>query len=118
MNINIDNNIYNIFTNDINKLNISGYVADKKYNLNDDIILNENHLLHGIGKHSDIINILDDNYINNTEGDALITNQINKPMIIKVADCIPIILYDRENKVIALVHSGWKGTLKKIIITN
>ena len=37
-------------------------------------------------------------------------------MIIKVADCIPILLYDKENKVLALVHSGWKGTLKNITI--
>jgi len=37
-------------------------------------------------------------------------------MIIKVADCIPILLYDKENKVLALVHSGWKGTLSNITI--
>ena len=97
MNVNIDDNIFNIFTNDIKKLNIDNYYELKQ-------------------THSDIINILDDNYINNTEGDAIITNQINKPMIIKVADCIPILLYDKENKVLALVHSGWKGTLKNITI--
>jgi len=52
-----------IVLNQINtyfELKNSGYVVDKKYNLNDDIILNENHLLHGIGKHTDIINIFAD----------------------------------------------------------
>ena len=97
MNVNIADNIFNIFTNDIKKLNINNYCELKQ-------------------THSDIINILDDHYINHTEGDAIITNQINKPMIIKVADCIPILLYDKENKVLALVHSGWKGTLKNITI--
>lgn len=100
--LNIDNNIINIFSsnsidNILSKLNLNNYYELKQ-------------------THSDIINILDDNYINNTIGDALITNEINKSIIIKVADCIPILLYDKENKVIALVHSGWKGTLKDITI--
>ncbi|MBQ2872597.1 MAG: hypothetical protein IJE89_01195 [Bacilli bacterium] len=42
------------------ELKNSGYVADKKYNLNDDVILNKNHLLHGIGRHSDIVSIFAD----------------------------------------------------------
>ncbi len=66
--------------------------------------------------HSDIIHIVDSDYINCTEGDTLITNNLNTPMIIKVADCIPILIYDKENKVLALVHSGWKGTLNNITI--
>lgn len=48
--------------------------------------------------------------------DALITNQIDTPLAITTADCIPIIIYDKEKKVIANVHSGWKGTLNEIII--
>ena len=35
---------------------------------------------------------------------------------INVADCIPICIYDFDNKNIALVHSGWRGTHKKIIL--
>ena len=42
------------------ELKDSRYVVHKKYNLNDDVILNENHLLHGIGKHLDIINCFAD----------------------------------------------------------
>ena len=64
--------------------------------------------------HSDIVITVDDNYQNNTEGDAMITTKKNIPLVIKTADCIPIILYDEEKQVLALIHSGWKGTLKKI----
>ena len=35
---------------------------------------------------------------------------------INVADCIPICIFDTDNKNIALVHSGWKGTHKKIVL--
>jgi len=35
----------------------SNYKVNNKYNVGDDVVLNENHLLHGIGKHTDIINI-------------------------------------------------------------
>ena len=31
------------------------------------------------------------------------------------ADCVPIILVDEENKAIAAIHSGWKGTFLSIV---
>ena len=65
--------------------------------------------------HTDTIVIVDDSYQNNTRGDAMITTKKNIPLVIKTADCIPILLYDKENKVLALVHSGWKGTLNNIV---
>lgn len=36
-------------------------------------------------------------------------------LIIKTADCLPIILFDKETKVFGLIHSGWKGTLGNIV---
>lgn len=38
------------------ELTESNYIARKNYQINDKVILNKNHLLHGIGKHTDIIN--------------------------------------------------------------
>ena len=48
--------------------------------------------------------------------DGLITNQLDTPLAITTADCIPIIIYDPIKNVIANIHSGWKGTLNEIII--
>lgn len=98
--LDIDKSIINIFTNKpiskiIHNLNLNNYYETKQI-------------------HSNIVSIVDNNYINNTPGDALITNIPNTPIIIKVADCIPILLYDKENKVLALIHSGWKGTLENV----
>ena len=49
------------------------------------------------------------------ETDALITNLKNVPLVIQTADCLPVILYCKESKSIAAIHSGWRGTVKKII---
>ncbi len=43
--------------------------------------------------------------------DALITDRPGIVLTIRVADCVPILLYDPEAKVVAVVHAGWKGTL-------
>lgn len=36
----------------------SGYVVENKYNIGDEVILDSNHLLHGIGTYVDILNIM------------------------------------------------------------
>lgn len=46
--------------------------------------------------------------------DGIITNLNNVALISKYADCTPIILYDPIEKVHVNIHSGWKGTLKRI----
>lgn len=98
--LDIDKSIINIFSSDrVDKI-LTKIKLDKYYEVKQ--------------IHSNIVHIIDDEYPNNSIGDALITNIPNKPLIIKVADCVPILLYDKENKVIALVHSGWKGTLEHI----
>lgn len=48
--------------------------------------------------------------------DALITNQSNLILSTINADCILFLLFDPIKKVIANVHSGWRGTLQEIVI--
>lgn len=48
------------------------------------------------------------------EGDALITNKENTAVGVFTADCVPVLLYDQSKNVIAVVHSGWKGTVSGI----
>lgn len=48
------------------------------------------------------------------ETDGLITNQPNIALLIKYADCTPIVLFDPNKCVQASVHSGWRGTTKQI----
>jgi YfiH family protein len=50
------------------------------------------------------------------EGDALVTKLENAALAIKTADCIPILIADPVKKVVAAVHSGWRGTQKRIAV--
>ena len=56
---------------------------------------------------------LNDDFLNT---DGLITNLKDVCLLTKTADCQAILLYDSVNKVIGNIHSGWKGTLNKIIM--
>ncbi|MBI5476949.1 MAG: peptidoglycan editing factor PgeF [Ignavibacteriales bacterium] len=47
--------------------------------------------------------------------DALITAEKNLFLVVTIADCIPILIYDNKNQIISVVHSGWKGSEKKIL---
>ncbi len=49
------------------------------------------------------------------EFDALITNKPGITLMIRVADCVPIVLFDPVRRVVAVVHAGWKGTLADIV---
>ncbi len=49
------------------------------------------------------------------EADAIITDIKGTALLIQTADCQAILLYDPIKKVIANIHSGWKGSINNII---
>ena len=46
--------------------------------------------------------------------DALITALPGVAIGVRTADCVPILLFDPVKRVVAAIHSGWKGTVRKI----
>ena len=48
-------------------------------------------------------------------GDALVTNQPNLLVLVRTADCVPILVADMKRRVIAAIHAGWRGTLSGIV---
>ena len=46
--------------------------------------------------------------------DAFVTELPGVAIGVRTADCVPVLLYDPVNRVVAAVHSGWKGTVKHI----
>lgn len=46
--------------------------------------------------------------------DALVTNTPDVPLMVLVADCVTVSLYDPARHAIGLAHAGWKGTLGRI----
>ena len=47
--------------------------------------------------------------------DGLITSRPGMFLIVKTADCLPIFLVDTDQRVIAAVHGGWRGTGGRIV---
>ena len=48
--------------------------------------------------------------------DGIVTDKKDIALLTTSADCISMLLYDPIRKVIGSIHSGWKGTLKGIIV--
>ncbi|HZQ07183.1 MAG TPA: peptidoglycan editing factor PgeF [Anaerolineae bacterium] len=47
--------------------------------------------------------------------DGLITNLRGIPLMLRYADCVPILLYDPTHQAIGIAHAGWRGTVGKIV---
>jgi len=50
------------------------------------------------------------------DSDAIITPRKGIGIAISMADCVGIFIYDKVEKVIAGIHSGWRGTEQKILV--
>jgi len=49
------------------------------------------------------------------EADAMVTDIPGKFLVIQVADCQSVLIYDPVQGVVANVHSGWRGSINNII---
>lgn len=70
------------------------------------------HQTHGIN-----VRIIDNPSIDREDlydTDALMTNLVDFAIAVRTADCIPVLMFDPKHLAVAAVHSGWKGTVKKI----
>ena len=47
--------------------------------------------------------------------DALVTNQPGICLMVLSADCVPVLLFEPEKRVVAAVHAGWRGTAAEIV---
>ncbi len=105
-------------------LNLAFHVDDESETVNKNHTLLANKLnydkktlVHMKQIHSDTVHVvtLDDNYKNPPTCDALITDMANIPLMVMVADCSPILFYDRVKKVIGVAHAGRQGAFKNIV---
>lgn len=61
-------------------------------------------------------NYIDVNLEQYNDTDGLITNKQNLILSTTNADCILMLFFDPETRTISNVHSGWKGTVKRISV--
>ena len=52
---------------------------------------------------------------NEIEGDAIVTDQPGYLLLIKVADCQPVFIYDPVKRIIGNIHVGWRGSVNGIV---
>jgi polyphenol oxidase len=73
--------------------------------------------------HSDIVQVVDSANESRSgsssrdpapQGDALITREPGVLLVVQTADCVPILLADPKRRAIAAIHSGWRGTVRRI----
>jgi len=48
------------------------------------------------------------------QADGLMTNVVGLPLVMRYADCTPILYHDPIQGVVALAHAGWRGTVQGI----
>ena len=49
------------------------------------------------------------------KADAIVTDRPEITLFMRFADCVPVLVYDPSKKVVAVIHAGWMGTVKKIV---
>ncbi len=48
-------------------------------------------------------------------GDCLVTRVASLACGVRVADCVPVLIGDRNSGIVAAVHAGWRGVVGRII---
>ena len=62
-----------------------------------------------------VIEIKKNNFRKKIVADALVTKIKGFAIAVVTADCVPIIIFDLNNRVIGCIHAGWKGAFNQII---
>ena len=116
-------NLKHLFTGKSNDLNLGKHqptvFPDKSVDKNREILCKNLELSYAGLRvlplaHSDNVFILENEEQEMPQADAIITHLTNIPLLITAADCVPILLYCPDKKIVGLVHAGWRGTAMSI----
>lgn len=116
-----DNNVIHLYTK--KPFNFNGNKMEKEMiNLQYEQIEKKlnykcSKIIKPIQTHTNIVKKVDMTNLNEKfeNVDGLVTNLKGIALVTSLADCQGILLYDKNKKVIGNIHSGWKGTLNRIV---
>lgn len=110
-------------------LNVRFGIGDKNENVKENRVLmgecfglENGDFISANQTHSNHVQIIDDEharFLHNNHDffddvDGFVTASKNVPLMIQMADCQAILMYDSTKNIIAAVHAGWKGLVKDI----
>lgn len=81
----------------------------------DEKFLNAHRIIKPDQTHSDHV-VIADSRKDYPDTDGVIIRNSNDAIFMRFADCTPIIFYNPKNKMAAIAHAGWRGTVGKIAI--
>ncbi len=70
--------------------------------------------------HSNLVVDISPSDLNRTtprRADGQITAEPGLLLAVQTADCIPVLVADRRQRIVAAVHAGWRGTVKRVVET-
>lgn len=115
----LDENLINCYTTRVNNFDMASKIDKEKleknyYLLCNSLKISRESIVRPIQTHTDVIKRVDNVEEKYQDVDGLITNKPGINLMLSFADCTPIFIYDPEHRAIGNIHSGWKGTAKKI----
>ncbi|MEP7284536.1 MAG: peptidoglycan editing factor PgeF [Chloroflexota bacterium] len=48
--------------------------------------------------------------------DGMVTDVPDLPLLMRFADCVPVLFYDPKKQVIGIAHAGWRGTAAQVVV--
>ena len=91
-----------------------GNIADKVDAVSNVTGISKDSIYLPIQKHTDNIQVIES--VSDPEvADAVITAERRIMIGVMVADCVPVLLYDSNRRVIGAVHAGWRGISQEIL---
>ena len=66
--------------------------------------------------HSNEVKIIDNkNNLEKNICDAMLTRSNEIALSVLTADCVPVLIYEKKEKIIGCIHAGWKGAISGIV---
>ncbi len=79
------------------------------------MVENENLILMYQTHSNKVLEIKKNNLHKKVQSDAMITKMRGVALGVVTADCVPILIYDKNNGIIGCIHAGWRGAFSGII---
>jgi YfiH family protein len=107
----------------LNLGNLAGEVRDDPKNVAEN--LNRFHLATGLADrrrvwvhqvHGNRVAVVrDPGFDNGTEADAIVTADSTATLLVRVADCVPVLLATDDGNAVAAIHAGWRGVVGQVV---